>query len=83
MKNITVEMNAYEYAKLLGVTVGQPFKAVSSDEFGECNEECVVLQNGTVMSIANGNYSVLSDLAVRELLLNERNKPGQFGIARR
>lgn len=80
---ITVEMNAYEYAKLLGVTVGQPFKAVASDEFGECSLECVVLENGTVMTITNGNYSVLGISGIRDLLVNEKNKPGQFGIAKR
>ncbi|PKM70126.1 MAG: hypothetical protein CVU86_07075 [Firmicutes bacterium HGW-Firmicutes-11] len=80
---ITVEMNAYEYAKILGVTVGQPFKAVASDEFGECNLECVVLENGTVMTITNGNYSVLGPSGIRDLLVNEKGKPGQFGIAKR
>ncbi len=83
MNNITVEMNAYQYAKLLGVTVGQPFKAVVSDEFGECNVECVVLQNGTVLAIINGNYSVLSDIDIKELLFNEKNNPSSFGIAKR
>lgn len=79
MRNATkieLEVTVTALAKILNITVGLPFKVIDSDDLGDHERDCVLLSNGTMFTINNGAYFLMSSKDIGELIENRKDKFG-------